>query len=276
MVNISTTNLYKVFRDFYTLTNIKIVLFSKEREVLMEYPSAKNTFCSMIEGDEYWGRKCSDCDRINIEKCSKTGKTSEYFCHLGLFEAVTPIYDNNGILGYVMFGQVLVDGEDIEKTKKGLKEHFSDKKFAGIGDAIENIPVKSSSELAACVTVLQAITSYMLSNQWVVPRRSEFIRRMDKFIENNLEKNISVDDICAEFHIRRTRLYGIAKSYLGCSIATYIRKQRINHAIRLLEETDEQVSSIAYRVGFSDYGHFSRVFRQFVGISATDYRRQKV
>lgn len=274
MMNINATNLYKVFRDFYTLTNIKIVLFNKEQEVLMEYPSTKNTFCTLISKDEYWDKKCWDCDRKNIEICSQTGKTSEYFCHLGLFEAVTPIYDNNGILGYVMFGQVLVEGYGLDKTKELLKKQFNEEDFPGINDAIENIPVKSSAELTACVTVLQAITTYMLSNQWVVPQRSEFIRHMDKYIENNLEKDISVDDICAEFHIRRTRLYSIAKNYLGCSIALYIRKQRINHALRLLKETDEAVSAIAYKVGFSDYGHFSRIFKLLTGVSATNYRRQ--
>lgn len=275
MMDINATNLYKVFRDFYTLTKIKIVLFSKEKEVLMEYPSTKNTFCSIISKDYYWDKKCDECDRKNIDICSKSGKTSEYFCHLGLFEAVTPIYDNNGILGYVMFGQVLVEGHQLEETKARLKNQFDEGNFKGIKNAIENIPVKSSAELTACVTVLQAITTYMLSNQWVVPQRSEFIRHMDRYIENNIEKDISVEDICAEFHIRRTRLYNIAKNYLGCSIALYIRKQRISYACRLLEETDDSVSDIAYKVGFSDYGHFSRVFKRLTGISATNYRRQK-
>lgn len=274
MMNISEKNLYKVFRDFYTLTNIKIVLFNKEREVLLEYPSAKNTFCNLISKKDYWNEKCADCDRKNIEICSETGRTSEYFCHLGLFEALTPIYDNNGILGYVMFGQVLVDNEKLNKTKEELKNKFSEEEFPFINDAIENIPVKSTAELSACVTVLQAITTYMLSNQWVVPQRSEFIRHMDNYIQNNIEKEISVDDICAEFHIRRTRMYTIAKDYLGCSVALYIRKQRIKHALELLEKTDEPISSIAYAVGFSDYGHFSRVFRQLTGTSATDYRKQ--
>lgn len=275
MMNISETDLYKVFRDFYILTNIKIVLFDKEQRVLLEYPSTKNTFCNMIASDEHWYKKCSDCDRINIEICCKTQKTSEYICHLGLFEAVTPIYDNNGILGYVMFGQVLVDGNSLEKTKKALKGQFDEKLFPGIYKAIDNIPIKTSAELNACVTVLQAIATYMLSNQWVAPQRSEFIRHMDKYIENNLERQITVDDICAEFHIRRTRLYGIARKYLGCSIALYIRKQRINHALKLLQETDESVNDIAYKVGFSDYGHFARIFKDMQGISATDYRKKK-
>ena len=274
MMNINASNLYKVFRDFYTLTNIKIVLFNKDREVLLEYPSGENTFCDIISGDEYWRKKCADCDRKNIDICAKSGKTSEYFCHLGLFEAVTPIYDNNGILGYVMFGQVLVDKDDLESTKHTLKTTFDETQFTGIYKAIDNIPVKTSAQLGACVTVLQAITTYMLSNQWVVPQRSEFIRHMDRFIESNLEKEISIEDVCAEFHIRRTRMYSIAKEYLGCSLALYIRKQRIHHALRMLDETDDSVGAIAYKVGFSDYGHFSRVFKEFVGVSATDYRKK--
>ena len=274
MMNINATNLSKVFRDFYTLTNIKIVLFNKEKEVLLEYPSTKTTFCNLISKDIYWGKRCLDCDRKNIDICSKLGKTSEYFCHLGLFEAVTPIYDNNGIMGYVMFGQVLVNNKNLERVKQQLKKSFIEEDFPNINDAIENIPVKSEAELSACVTVLQAITAYMLSNQWVVPQKSEFIRHMDRFIEKNIEEEISVDDICAEFHIRRTRLYSIAKKYLECSIALYIRKQRIHHALRLLDETDESVSTIACKVGFSDYGHFSRVFKQFIGTSATNYRRK--
>lgn len=274
MMDINTTNLYKVFRDFYTLTNIKIVLFNKNKDVLLEYPSGEETFCKIIEKDEYWQKRCADCDRKNIDICAKSGKTSEYFCHLGLFEAVTPIYDNNGILGYVMFGQVLVDRDNLTQTKNAMKAEFTGEKWKDIGKAIDAIPVKTSAQLAACVTVLQAITTYMLSNQWVVPQRSEFIRHMDRFIENNIEKEISIEDVCAEFHIRRTRMYSISKEYLGCSLALYIRKQRINYALKLLDETDDSVSTIAYKVGFSDYGHFSRVFRQFIGISATDYRKK--
>lgn len=273
MLNINAANLYKVFRDFYTLTNIRIVLFNKEHETLIEYPATKNSFCDIISGDEFWRKKCRDCDKANFEICEKTGNNINYRCHLGLTETMVPIYDNNGILGYVGFGQVLMEESSCD-TKDGLKKQFSDKDFKGITDAIENIPVKTSQELDACVTVLQAIATYVLSNQWVAPQRSEFIRHMDRFIENNLENNITVDDICAEFHIRRTRLYSVAKDYLGCSIALYIRKQKIQHACRMLRETDKSINYIAEKVGFSDYGHFSRVFRQVQGISATNYRKK--
>lgn len=272
MLHINQANLYKIFRDFYTLTNMRVVLFSKEQEQLMEYPSTRHNFCDLICKNEMWAKRCEECDRRNVEICSRGEKTVRYSCHLGLWECIVPIYDGNGILGYVMFGQVLSDGEET-RIKEDLNRRFSEEEFPGISEAIGKIPAKSKAELDACITVLQSLAAYMLSNQWVTPQKSEFIRHMDKFIEKNLEKAIGVEDICAEFHIRRTRLYSVAKAYLGCSIAEYIRRQKIQHACRLLRETDASVNHIAYQVGFCDYGHFSRVFREMQGVTATEYRK---
>lgn len=274
MLNINITNLYKAFRDFYTLTNIKIVLFDKNGETLIAYPESQIKFCTLIGQDAVLDQRCADCDQKNFNLCAKTKQITHYRCHLGLSEAVVPIYDSDGLLGFLMFGQVLMQ-EKAEQTREELCRRFREEEFPGIADAIEQIPVKTSAELDAAITILKALVSYLLSNQWVAPAKSEFIRHMDSFIEANLDKNITVEDICAEFHIRRTRLYTIAKEYLGCSIAVYIRKQRIFHACRMLRDTDMSVNAISYAVGFSDYGHFSRIFQQIQGESATAYRRSK-
>ena len=61
--------------------------------------------------------------------------------------------------------------------------------------------------------------------------------------------------------------------YLGCGLAEYIRGQRIHHAQRFLKETALPVTEIAYAVGFSDYSHFSRIFKQYTGLSARTYRK---
>lgn len=262
------------FRDFYTLTNIKIVLFDKNGETLMAYPESEIPFCTLIGQDAAWDQRCADCDQKNFNLCTKAKQITHYRCHLGLSEAVVPIYDSDGILGFIMFGQVLMQ-ERAERTREELRRRFREEEFPGIGEAIEQIPVKTSAELDAAITISKALLSYLLSNQWVTPAKSEFIRHMDSFIEANLDKNITVEDICAEFHIRRTRLYTIAKKYLGCSIAVYIRKQRISHACRMLRDTDMSINAIAYAVGFSDYGHFSRIFQQIQGESATAYRRSQ-
>ena len=133
--------------------------------------------------------------------------------------------------------------------------------------------MKTEQEIGAVITVLRAITAYMMTNRWVVPNKSEFIRQIDYYIENHLAHNITVEDFCDVFRIGRTKLYEISMDYLGCGLAEYIRRRRIHHAQRMLEETSLSIAEIAYAVGFSDYIHFSRVFRLVTGMSARDYRK---
>ena len=168
------------------------------------------------------------------------------------------------------FGQI-IPKESCEDTKKEIK-----RRYPSLSPEVDNIPIKSQQELSAAATVLQAITAYVMTNRWVVPSKSEFIREIDRYIEEHLSENITVEDICSAFRIGRTKLYEISMDYLGCGLAEYIRKQRIVHAQKLLTETDMPITDIAYTVGFSDYNHFSRIFKQTTDTSARRYRKENI
>ena len=139
---------------------------------------------------------------------------------------------------------------------------------------MDSIPIKSQRELNAAATVLQAITAYVMTNRWVVPSKSEFIREIDCYIEAHLSENITVDDICSAFRIGRTKIYELSMDYLGCGLAEYVRKQRVEHAKRMLTEMDMPITDIAFATGFADYNHFSRIFKQTVELSAREYRKK--
>ncbi len=271
MLRLDTTNLYKMLRDFHTLTQVRIVLYDENICELMSYPLEKSEFCACIDRDPEMDRRCDACDRENCLLCAEKKTVVHYRCHMGLCETTMPICDHNGVLGYVMFGQVL-RREDSEKTRRALHARLSEADFPGIGAIIDRIPAHSAAELDACATVLQALVTYLLTNRWVTPERSEFIRHMDRFVDENIGREIPVEELCAEFHMRRTRLYAAAAEYLGCSVARYIRSRRILRACELLRTTDRRITDIAYDVGFSDYGHFSRVFSRQMGMSASALR----
>lgn len=273
MLQINKGNLYKVLKDFYTLTHIRIVLIDGDFNELMSYPPEREGFCAIVRKNLEVNANCVVGDKAACQKCAKTKELIRYRCHIGLTEAVIPIYDKNGVLGYAMFGQAL-SRENYEETKKKLKARFPEHIFSGVEEAIEKIPVKSDAELNAAATVLQMLVMYVTSNQWVVPGRTEFVRKMDSFIEKNMGQTITVDDICTEFSVGRTRLYDMAEDYLGCGIAEYIRNRRIEQARKLLEETDMPVGEIAYATGFSDYTHFFRIFKKVCGMSAREYRKE--
>ena len=50
---------------------------------------------------------------------------------------------------------------------------------------------------------------------------------------------------------------------------------RLDAALRGLEQSDEPLSQIALKLGFSEQSAFSRAFRDWTGVSPRSYRRQR-
>jgi len=269
MLQLNTVGLYKVMQDFYTLTKIRIVIFDAEFNELMAYPEEPGKFCSLLRQTQQGKAACFCSDKDGCLECAKRKEPVVYKCHAGLTEAVVPIVDRDGVLAYVMFGQIILK-ENEKEIKRNLKQ-----KNESFADEVECIPVKSQRELSAAATILQAITAYVMTNRWVVPNKSEFIREIDRYIEAHLSESISVKDICKAFGIGRTKIYELSADYWDCGLAEYVRRQRIAHAQRMLLETDMPITDIAFATGFNDYNHFSRIFKRATGISAREYRKRK-
>lgn len=59
----------------------------------------------------------------------------------------------------------------------------------------------------------------------------------------------------------------------GNSPRKYLLKIRVDHACRLLVETNETVAAVAQRCGFYDHAHFTRAFAAVTGTKPSIYRR---
>lgn len=83
-------------------------------------------------------------------------------------------------------------------------------------------------------------------------------------------KSLAKITIFSPFYFHR-----IMRAFLGEPIGTFIVRTRTEAAARLLRYTDLPVADIAYRIGYSSPSSLSKVFRQFYGISPTEYRNNK-
>ncbi len=103
-----------------------------------------------------------------------------------------------------------------------------------------------------------------------------FLQNIRTTITENITKtDLSVHDLCEAVNLARTQVYRKLKALTGESPTLFIRSIRLAHARQLLETTELTVSEIAYDVGFSDPGYFSRVFAEAFGVRPTGFREGK-
>ena len=69
-------------------------------------------------------------------------------------------------------------------------------------------------------------------------------------------------------------LYRKIKASLTVSLSDYIQRYRISQAVQLLEaQEDLRISDLATDLGFSDYNYFDQVFKKYVGMTPTAFRK---
>ncbi|MCD7849093.1 MAG: helix-turn-helix transcriptional regulator [Parabacteroides sp.] len=71
------------------------------------------------------------------------------------------------------------------------------------------------------------------------------------------------------------QLYRKLKAVCGLSVSDVIRKVRVQKAISLLLTSENNVSEIAYKLGFSDPFYFSKVFKKETGMSPLQYKKMQ-
>ena len=65
------------------------------------------------------------------------------------------------------------------------------------------------------------------------------------------------------------------KSTVGLPPYQYVLSERVRRAKGLLSKPDLSLGDVAIAVGFSDASQLNRVFRKFVGVTPTAYRRDQ-
>ena len=259
--------LMELMQDFYVLTGIKIVLFDENYTELISYPLDKKTFCMHRRENDDFDKKCRICDEQGCKKCSITKSLEIYKCHAGLTEAVAPIKENGKIIGYMMFGQVTEN-----KSREAFTEQMmalSAKFNAGkdLAKSIQKIKYKSRKQILAAGKILDAFTEYILLKEMVQLSGEQLIKEIERFIDSHISEDITVERLCKEYNIGRTRLYEIMKQYSSGGIASFIKQKRLEKAKLLLKSSDMKISEISSAVGFSDYNYFLRVFKKEFGLS---------
>src|SRR3954463_7160150 len=98
------------------------------------------------------------------------------------------------------------------------------------------------------------------------------LRRIREYIDIKIDQRISVELLAGLANLSVCYFVRAFKQSMGVTPHDYLIRQRVERTKQLLSSTDMPLSEIALVAGFADQSHFSRRFRQHVGMSPRDYR----
>lgn len=99
------------------------------------------------------------------------------------------------------------------------------------------------------------------------------VQKIIEYMEANLEKDITLDDLLAISNFSRAYFVRHFKNEIGYPPMEYIQLLRIDKAKRLLQSTDLTVTEIARQTGFKSNAYLCRIMKKRIGYSPSGYRR---
>lgn len=94
---------------------------------------------------------------------------------------------------------------------------------------------------------------------------------------DELEEAISaMCEVAEKTYVSQWHLSKLLNRHTGQSFFDILNHCRIEHAKKLLEDPSLRIGDISDAVGFLDLAHFSRVFKKQEGMSANEWRNQKL
>ncbi len=104
--------------------------------------------------------------------------------------------------------------------------------------------------------------------------RDFYIREAITYIENNFQKEISIEDIADTLRLNRSYFGKIFKEATGKSPQGFLISYRMIKAAELLTLTKLTVGEIGASVGYPNQMHFSRAFKTIYGIPPKEWRNK--
>ena len=233
-------------------------------------------FCRAINDLPEGHERCIACDQCKIRHYTAERGFQFYRCHVGICEAVMPLYDRKNPLAYLAVGCYLDDSpmeEQWEHTRSLLDW------WPGGPDSLKEAFFQfrqySRQEVQAYAETLEALSAYIQLKGMILATEQTDAQKLALYLDEHYMEKLSLASISRHLHIGRTKLCAIAKELSGGETLSYlIARRRIDAAKRLLLQSNMPISAVAESVGISDYNYFSKVFRSMTGTTPSTFRKK--
>ncbi len=98
--------------------------------------------------------------------------------------------------------------------------------------------------------------------------------RCRAYMESHYPEILGIGMAAESCHVTLEHFSRLFRKFTGTTAERFLTALRVNHAARMLQQSNLTVKNIAISVGFKDPYHFSKVFKKIHSVSPQKYRSQ--
>lgn len=99
----------------------------------------------------------------------------------------------------------------------------------------------------------------------------ELFEKIVTYMEENLNGQITIDQICRDNLVGRSILQKLFREHTGCGIIDYFSNMKINAAKQMIRNQHMNFTQIADNLGYNSIHYFSRQFKKITGMTPSEY-----
>lgn len=101
----------------------------------------------------------------------------------------------------------------------------------------------------------------------------ELSDRIVAYLREHLAEPLSLELVCKQFHIGKSRLKQVFHDRFRCGVMEYCRTLKFEEAKTLIREQKYNLTEIAAKLGYASIHYFSREFKKNAGMSPSEYAK---
>ena len=107
-------------------------------------------------------------------------------------------------------------------------------------------------------------------------RTADRVRKVYQYLYTHLSEPIGLDDVAHAAGMSSAAFCRYCRRVTGRTLTRLIAELRVTQACKLLTDTDQSVSEVAFASGFQSISNFNRVFHELRGENPMSFRRKRV
>ena len=100
------------------------------------------------------------------------------------------------------------------------------------------------------------------------------INMVFNYVKDHFQEQISLEEVASMASMTVPSFCRYFKKITKKTFTRFVNEYRVVHASKLLAEKPIGISDICFESGFNNFSHFNKLFKEFTGKSASQYRQE--